>query len=743
MSQLNQKVSAPKASTTTDAEQLCGTIEKIVYKNDANGFAIVTLSVNAHDPVTAKGYFPDIHQGATVHLKGSWIFNQKFGRQFDVTECTTKLPSSVIGIEKYLASGLVKGIGPAFAERLVKAFGAATLDVIDQEPSRLLTVPGVGPKRVESIVKAWVDQKEISKVMVFLRSKDVSAAFAVKIFKTYGNTAIEKIEANPYQLVDDIWGIGFKSADKIALKMGLETDSLERIKAGILYSISEATSDGHLYVELEALRVTIVKILEIDGASSQEHIKHALTQLYQHDKIKLISHKEKNFITLPKFYHSEKGIAKKILRMLEHPHARFAPDASTVYQSLRYPDAKGIELNEDQQRGILTCLQNKISIITGGPGTGKTTLVKRLITFLEEQHVKFRLAAPTGRAAKRMFESTGHTTETLHRLLEFTPTTMNFARNEENALEVDVMIVDEASMIDVFLMHSLLKALPLNARLLLLGDIDQLPSVGAGNVLNDLIATKKIEVTRLTKIFRQAQDSMIIVNAHRINQGEFPTSATPGSRKDFLFFKEEIPENTFPLLQSLYTKKLPQLGIDPKDAIVLVPMNRGVVGTQRLNQELQNILNPGSDGPTLSVFGQLYKIGDRVMQIRNNYEKFVFNGDIGFIKMINTADQVMVVCFGERNLDYEFAEVNELTLSYAISIHKSQGSEFSAVIIPIFMQHFILLQRNLIYTAVTRAKKLCILIGQPKAIAMGIRNARSVDRLTFLEQFLIMDVEAR
>lgn len=728
----------------TGAEQLCGTIEKIVYKNEENGFAIITLGVKAHDAVTAKGYFPDIHQGEMVNLKGAWIFHQKFGRQFEVSECTTTLPSSASGIEKYLASGLVKGIGPAFAERLVKAFGAATLDVIDQEPSKLLTVPGVGPKRVESITKAWVDQKEISKVMVFLRGKDVSAAFAVKIFKAYGNAAIEKIESNPYQLVDDIWGIGFKSADKIALKMGLAVDSLERIKAGILYSISQATSDGHLYVELEPLRKTVTEILEIEAATSQERIKRALTDLYQQDKIKLLSDKEKNFITLPKFYHSEKGIAKKIIKILEHPHARFAPDATTVYQALRYPDVHGIELNEDQQRGILACLQHKISIITGGPGTGKTTLVKRLITFLEEQRVTFRLAAPTGRAAKRMFESTGRNTETLHRLLEFTPATMNFARNEENAIDVEVMIVDEASMIDVFLMHSLLKALPLNARLLLLGDIDQLPSVGAGNVLNDLIATKKIEVTRLTKIFRQAQNSMIIVNAHRINRGEFPTSTTPGSRKDFIFFKEETPENIFPLLQSLYTKKLPQLGIDPKDAIVLVPMNRGVVGTQRLNQELQTILNPTvGDGPTLSVFGQLYKIGDRVMQIRNNYEKFVFNGDIGCIKTITPADQVLIVCFGERDVEYDFAEANELTLSYAISIHKSQGSEFQAVIIPIFMQHFILLQRNLIYTAVTRAKKLCILIGQPKAIAMGIRNARSVDRLTFLKQFLTTDIEAR
>lgn len=728
----------------TSVEQVQGTIQRVVFKSDDNGFAVILLNIKGCGDVTAKGYFPDVHEGTLVTLKGTWGFHQKFGRQFEVTQCTTELPSSVAGIEKYLASGLIKGIGPSFAQRLVKAFGAQTLDVIDTTPEKLLTVSGVGPKRVESITKAWVDQKEISKVMVFLRGKDVSASFAVKIFKAYGNAAIDKIQANPYRLVDDIWGIGFKSADKIALKMGLAQDSLERVKAGILYSISQASSDGHLYVELDALRTSVTQILEIDKTLAHDTIKRALTELYQQDKIKLITHEEKNFISLPKFYHSEKGIAKKILRLLESPQSRVTFDINAIYQSLRLPDAKGIELNEDQQRGILACLQNKVSIITGGPGTGKTTLVKRLIGILEENHVRVKLAAPTGRAAKRMFESTGKTTETLHRLLEFTPSTMDFARNEENGLEADVVIVDEASMVDVFLMHSLLKALPNNAQLLLLGDVDQLPPVGAGNVLNDLIAAEIIEVTRLTKIFRQAQDSTIIVNAHRINRGEFPQACAPGARKDFAFFKEEIPENTFALLRSIFTKKLAQAGIDPKDAIVLVPMNRGVVGTQRINQELQNILNHGTpDTPQLSVFGQLYKVNDRVMQIRNNYEKFVFNGDIGVITAIKTADQQLTVCFGERDVEYDFAEVNELSLAYAISIHKSQGSEFSAVIIPIFMQHFILLQRNLIYTAVTRAKKLCILIGQPKAIAMGVRNVKNVDRLTFLKEFLTTDVQAR
>ncbi len=724
--------------------EITGTVERVIFKSEESGFLVFTLKIGSQDPITVRGSLGQLHQGTQVTIKGSWTFHPKFGRQFEALECTTQLPTNAVGIQRYLSSGLIKGIGPKFAERLVKSFGEKTLEIIDKDPQRLLEVGGIGPGRVTSIVNAWQDQKEISRVMVFLRSKDVTPAYAVKIFKAYGNQAIEKMQENPYRLVDDIWGIGFKTADKIALKMGLEPQSIERIKAGILYTIGQATESGNLYISLPELKEKAIQALEIDAQQNQELLKQALTDLYGQEKVKLLSHNEQHYLSLPQFYFSEKGIAQKIVRLQEKKTSLPSLNFDKIYQEIRLPDAHGVELNEDQQRGILCALQNKVTIITGGPGTGKTTLVKKCIQILEKNHIRFRLAAPTGRAAKRMFESTGKNTETLHRLLEFTPGSMGFARNEQNALELDFLIVDEASMIDVFLMHAILKALPLNASLLLIGDVDQLPSVGAGNVLHDLIASEKITVVRLTQIFRQAQDSMIVVNAHRVNKGEFPQSPMIGAKKDFSYLKEDRPENIFPLLRSLYSTHLPKLGIKPEHSIVLVPMNRGIVGTQRLNQELQNLLNPVIEEDKCTIqFGQLYKIGDRVMQIRNNYEKFVFNGDMGIISSINKTDQELIISFGDRELVYDFSELNEITLSYAISIHKSQGSEFDVVIIPIFMQHFILLQRNLIYTAITRAKKLCLLVGQARAIAMGIKNNKGTIRLTFLKEFLTTDLEAR
>jgi len=727
-----------------NSAEVVGTVDRVIYRNQENGFLVFVLKVSNSEVVTAKGCVPDLREGERVCLSGSWIFHPKFGRQLEVKNFSTQMPASADGIKKYLASGLIKGIGPKFAERLVQKFGENTLEIIDNNPNRLYEVDGVGPKRVEQIIQAWQDQKEISKVLVFLRGKDVPTSYAVKIFKTYGNESIQKIQENPYRLVDDIWGVGFKTADQIALKLGLPMDSPERVKAGILYSISEVTNEGNLYIELEAAKQKVTELLSLNDDFTSGLLKNALNDLYAQDKIKLISSKEKHYITLPSMYYAEIGIAKKIIRMKDGALDNERFDSKKIYDFVRTSDSRGVELNDDQQKGILECLQNKISIITGGPGTGKTTLVKKMIEVLEESRVRFKLAAPTGRAAKRMFEGTGRPTETIHRLLEFSPMTMGFTRNEQNALELEFLILDEASMIDVFLMHSILKAMPFGAHLVLIGDVDQLPSVGAGNILNDLIASGSVQVTRLTQIFRQAQDSLIIVNAHRVNNGEFPTMSIPGTKRDFVYIKEDEPEKTFELLREIYTQKLPKIGISSEDAIVLVPMNRGVVGTQRLNQELQMILNPGGEiSKQVERFGQVLKVGDRVMQIRNNYDKFVFNGDLGKILDVDKEEQKMVIVFGERELIYDFSELNEITLSYAVSIHKSQGSEFAAVIIPIFMQHFILLKRNLIYTAITRAKKMCILIGQAKAIAMGVRNAKVVERVTFLKEFLTTDLQAR
>lgn len=726
--------------------ELCGTLEKEIYKNKENGFAIFTLKVNSKENVTVQGYLPQLHQGENVTIKGKWVFHKKFGRQFEAKESVAKPPSSAEGIKKYLASGLIKGIGPKFAEKLVDAFAEKTLEIIDNNPQKLLNINGVGPKKVDAIIQAWKDQKEIAKVMVFLKERDISTAFAVKIYKTYGDNSLELIQDDPYRLVEDIWGVGFKSADQLALKLGIEQNSLKRVKSGILYTITETISNGHLYIEVEEAKNKALKILELVSDNENSLIlKRAMQELFKQDKIKLITTSEnKHFLALPKYYYSEKGIATKLLKFIKHKSENNNFDFNEVYNLARTPDANNVYLNDDQQRGIIAALQSKTTIITGGPGTGKTTLLKKLLDILDFYKIQYKLAAPTGRASKRMFEGTGRNAETLHRLLEFKPEIMGFARNEYNALELDFLIIDEASMIDVFLMHSILRALPDKSHLILLGDIDQLPSVGAGNILNDLIESKKITTIKLTEIFRQAQNSMIIVNAHKVNQGEFPTGSIPGSKKDFFYIKEKEPANIFPKLHQIYSSTLKKHNISVDNTIVLTPMNRGVAGTQRINQELQMILNPAKPNlKELSRFGQVYRENDRVMQIRNNYDKFVFNGDIGQIKKIDNENQVLFINFGNRDLEYDFAELNEIVLSYGVSIHKSQGSEFDAVIIPIFMQHFILLQRNLIYTAITRAKKLCILIGEPRAIAMGIKNNKGTKRNTFLTEFLTTDLTAR
>lgn len=728
-----------------NTDHIVGIIDRILFCNNETGFSVLIIKAKNQDPITVTGSFVSVQAGQEIQIEGNWSFHAKFGKQFLATAYTTSLPTSIIGIKKYLSSGFIKGIGKVYAEKIVAHFKEETLNIIDTSPDRLGEISGIGHKRVESIKHSWNDQKYIAKIMVFLQEKGVSAAYATKIYKKYKHEAIAKLTQDPYRLTEDIWGIGFKTADKIAQNMGFATGSTQRIQAGILFMLKQESSNGHVYQEVNELKEKTFQLLEIDADLHQVQMKTSLHNIYQEDKIKLITSNNQHFVGLSRLYGSEKGIAQKILNMLESPtsilvnHADLTP--STLYQLLQ--QQMDIELNEDQQRGILTCFEQKISIITGGPGTGKTTLVKTLIKLLEENKLSYKLAAPTGRAAKRLMEGTRRHATTIHRLLEFEPATGTFLHHDKNCLKTDFLIVDEASMIDIFLAHSLFKAISLNTHVVFLGDIDQLPSVGPGNVLKDMIKSEKIPCIKLNHIFRQAQNSMIIQNAHKVNHGEFPSSSIENCKKDFYFIKEESAENAFSIIQKILRTTIKEHGINIQDVTILTPMNRGATGTQKLNHDMQQLLNGSTQKPQTMMMGITYRQDDRVMQIKNNYDKKVFNGDIGTITDIDTEEQIAMIDFDGQLISYAFDEMNELVLAYAITIHKSQGSEYDAVIIPLFMQHFMLLQRNLIYTAITRAKKLCIFIGQPKAIAMGINNAKQEQRITLLSQFLTEQLSCR
>ncbi len=721
-------------------DQITGIIDRILFQNSETGFSVFIVKSKKHDPITITGSFVGIQAGQEIHIQGSWAFHPKFGKQLQATSYSTALPSSILGIKKYLSSGFIKGIGPVYAEKIVQYFKEETLQIIDQDPDRLFEVSGIGKKRVDLIINSWADQKYIAKIMVFLQEKGVSTIFATKIYKKYGHESIAKLTQNPYRLTDDIWGIGFKTADKIAQNMGFATGSVQRIQAGILFTLQQENNNGHCYQEVETVKQKSFQLLEIDPELHKAVIKQALTALYHQDQIKLITYKEQHFVGLSAIYGCEKSIAQKVLQLLQ------APIKHDIHPAVLYKDLQkcmSTELNQNQQQGILSSFQHKLSIITGGPGTGKTTLVKALIQLLEYHQFSYKLAAPTGRAAKRLGQKTGRHATTIHRLLEFDPATMRFVHDDKNGIKTDFLILDETSMIDVFLAHSIFKAISVDTHVIIIGDVDQLPSVGPGTILKDLINTDIIPCVQLTEIFRQAQNSMIIQNAHRINHGQFPTTALENCKKDFYFIQQNEAEQCLETIQKILTQIIPQQGIDITEVSILTPMNKGIVGTQALNHAIQKLLNPDESKAQHSFMGTIFRQGDRVMQIKNNYDKNVFNGDIGTILSISQDDSQMTIEFDGTKIVYDFDELNELVLAYAITIHKSQGSEYDAVIIPIFMQHFMLLQKNLIYTAITRAKKLCFFIGQTKAIGMGIKNNKQEERITFLKEQITEQITCR
>jgi exodeoxyribonuclease V alpha subunit len=718
------------SESQTASLKISGTIDRFIYHNQENGYAVCIITIEAKQSVTAAGILPNTTPGQEVDLFGEWIMHKKFGRQFAISQCVPKVPSSITGLKKYLGSGLIKGIGKSYAEKLVDHFGEKVLQVIEEHPRRLQEVAGIGQKRADLITQSFAEHKEVAHIMVFLQGYGISPAYAAKIYKQYKGRTLDILKDNPYRLADEVWGIGFKLADEIALKLGFQKDTPKRICAGIIYALQLQAQSGHSYTLREELILKAAQLLESDT----DTITVSLEDLLMQERIKQILYQEKQYCALMAHYNAERSVAQKLQDLLYYPHAT-PVDSANIYSQLLTQKPGEIALNEDQQRGIMTIFQQKVTVITGGPGTGKTTLIRKLLSILEEEKISYKLAAPTGRAAKRITEQTGKFATTLHRLLEIDPQTFTFVHNESNALKLQMLIVDESSMVDIFLANALLKALPMHASVVFLGDIAQVPSVGPGNFLGDCLASTKIARIRLTHIFRQAQNSLITLNAHRIITGQPPVKSSPETRNDFIFINEPEPENLFNQITHCYKTVLKMHGITQENSVILTPMNRGVAGNFTLNHNLQQFLN-GAPGKSISQGNTVFKIHDKVMQIRNNYEKLVFNGDCGTVEDIDHEEEMVTILFGDKPVLYGFDELHELILAYSMTIHKSQGSEYDAVIIPIFMQHYMLLARNLLYTAITRAKKLCIIIGQPKAVHCALAQARTVQRVTFLTQYI-------
>lgn len=744
-------------------EALSGVVERITYVNEENGFCVIKIkSMGFPELVTVVGNMAAVSVGTVVSLKGEWKYDSKHGKQFNAQYYAETIPASIAGMEKYLGSGLVKGIGPVNAKRIVKRFREDTIRIIEEEPDRLIEAEGIGPRRVEMIKKAWQEQKEIKNVMLFLQSQGVSTAYAVKIFKTYGNDSIRIVKENPYRMADDIWGIGFRTADRIAQKLGYDKNSSERCRAGIIYVLNELSNDGHCFATGEQLVKEAAAMLELE----EENVNRAIdTMLAEKSIIKDYD----DALYLPPFFFSEMGVARRIKEIMAGK-SRFCAGAAGGTGNAGADDIRNtgvdyicnagsngrssvdetidsiqkecnITYDEVQVEAIRAAAGSKFMVLTGGPGTGKTTTTLAIIKAFSRMGAGILLAAPTGRAAKRMSETAGMEAKTIHRLLEYKPPE-GYKKNAENLLECDVLIIDETSMVDVILMYNLLKAVSNDTVVILVGDVDQLPSVGAGNVLRDIIDSGVVNVVRLTRIFRQAQGSTIITNAHRINRGEFPI-LKGGKNSDFYFIEEETPEKIVEQIKELCSKRLPgYYKVDPIDEIqVLCPMIRGDAGAHNLNVILQETLNPS--GTSVKYGGVQYRINDKVMQVKNNYDKSVFNGDIGRITNIDLEDKTLLIKFDDNEVEYDVSELDEVALAYATTVHKSQGSEYGIVIAPFIMQHYMMLQRNLLYTCVTRARRVMVLIGSTRAVGMAVGNDRITRRNTMLARRLECPLNAQ
>ncbi len=720
-------------STDTPVERLAGSVERVTFHSEESGFCVLRAKVKGHrDLVTVVGSAASITAGEFIEGIGAWHNDRTHGLQFKARQLKVVPPSTVEGIEKYLGSGMVKGIGPHFAKVLVKAFGENVFTVIENDPEKMLLLPGIGKKRVEKITSAWAEQKVIREIMVFLQSHGVGTARAVRIYKTYGDGAIIKVTENPYRLALDIHGIGFKTADVIAGRLGIAPDSLIRAQAGVRHVLQEISNDGHCAAPVETLIAESGKLLQIPDAILEEAIREEIAS----ENLVKEEIEGRECLFLAPLHRAEVGVAASIKRILEgHPPW----DAIDADKAIPWVEGKtGLTLSASQGEAVRLALSSKVVVITGGPGVGKTTLVNSILQIVRAKQVNVTLCAPTGRAAKRLSESTGLEAKTIHRLLEFDPKSFGFKRGRDNPLETDLLVVDESSMVDIALMNRLLAAVPDKAALMIVGDVDQLPSVGPGAVLSDIIDSGKVPTVRLTEIFRQAATSRIIVSAHRINKGEMPLKAEGTELSDFYFIPANTPEEIHEKLLQVVTERIPKrFGMHPvKDIQVLTPMNRGGIGARSLNAELQMKLNEKGE-PKITRFGTTFAPGDKVIQTVNNYDKEVFNGDIGQIMGIDQEEGSLQVHYDGRTVEYEFGELDEVSLAYATSIHKSQGSEYPAVVIPLAMQHYALLERNLIYTAVTRGKKLVIIIGQPKALVMAVKNRKSTRRMTKLAVRLV------